>query len=328
MIGFLPTGSTPLSLSSTPDWTVLGFTAMVSMLAGIVFGLVPALQSTRPQLANTLKDQAGAVLHGGSGEATQGPGGGPGGAVAAAADRRGTVPAEPAQPEIREPGFRRARPAVLRGRTHVEPLRHGLDTRLLPPSDGPPENRAGDQVETLAVVPVLQDNEWDNWVTIEGYTPKQGEMPDPHMQYCSPDYFATLKVPHPAGPRFHDQRCRGRAARWALSTRNSRNAISRERTRWAGMSGMGIDPGTKMDIEIVGVVGRHQVREHERGNALRVVHPLRASGFRQRHDGVPARARRSGGHLQHDAAGGTRGGSRRCRCTTCGRWTTRSRSRC
>ena len=36
------------------------------MLAGVIFGLVPALQSTRPRLADTLKDQANAVLHGGS----------------------------------------------------------------------------------------------------------------------------------------------------------------------------------------------------------------------------------------------------------------------
>jgi hypothetical protein len=54
---------------------------------------------------------------------------------------------------------------------------------------------AGIESEALAVIPVLQNNEWDNWVTIEGYTPKQGEYPDPHMQYCSPGYFAALKIP-------------------------------------------------------------------------------------------------------------------------------------
>ncbi len=66
LIAFLPSGHTPLSLSSTPDWVVLGFTFGVSMLAGILFGLAPALQSTRPQLASTLKDQAGGVVRGGS----------------------------------------------------------------------------------------------------------------------------------------------------------------------------------------------------------------------------------------------------------------------
>src|SRR6202050_3443629 len=40
LIDFLPSGHTPLSLSSTPDWTVLGFTFAVSLLAGIFFWLV------------------------------------------------------------------------------------------------------------------------------------------------------------------------------------------------------------------------------------------------------------------------------------------------
>src|SRR6202035_3270054 len=66
LIDFLPSGHTPLSLSSTPDWTVLAFTFAISLLAGVLFGLVPALQSTRPEVANTLKDQAGAVIRGGS----------------------------------------------------------------------------------------------------------------------------------------------------------------------------------------------------------------------------------------------------------------------
>src|SRR5260370_27835965 len=66
LIDFLPSGHTPLSLSSTPDWTVLGFTFAISLLAGVLLGLVPALQSTRPKLANTLNDQAGGVIRGGS----------------------------------------------------------------------------------------------------------------------------------------------------------------------------------------------------------------------------------------------------------------------
>ena len=34
------------------------------MVTGIIFGLVPALQSTRPQLAGTLKDQVGSIAGG------------------------------------------------------------------------------------------------------------------------------------------------------------------------------------------------------------------------------------------------------------------------
>lgn len=40
------------------DWRVLVFTLGVSMLTGLVFGLAPALQTTRPDLVSSLKDEA------------------------------------------------------------------------------------------------------------------------------------------------------------------------------------------------------------------------------------------------------------------------------
>src|SRR3984957_11405011 len=60
LVSFLPVGETnTLAISATPDWRILLFTLGVSLLTGIVFGLVPALQATRPDLAPTLKDEVG-----------------------------------------------------------------------------------------------------------------------------------------------------------------------------------------------------------------------------------------------------------------------------
>ena len=64
LLNFLPAGDSPLTISTTPDWRILLFTLGVSLLTGIIFGLVPALQSTRPQLAGTLKDQVGSIVGG------------------------------------------------------------------------------------------------------------------------------------------------------------------------------------------------------------------------------------------------------------------------
>src|SRR5580700_11650425 len=64
LISFLPPGSVPIAISATPDWRILGFNIGISLITGVIFGLVPALQSTRPDLAPTLKDQVGAIAGG------------------------------------------------------------------------------------------------------------------------------------------------------------------------------------------------------------------------------------------------------------------------
>lgn len=59
LLAFKPPLPIPVDLDVGLDRTVLWFTAGVSLLAGLFFGLVPALQATRPDVAPTLKDEAG-----------------------------------------------------------------------------------------------------------------------------------------------------------------------------------------------------------------------------------------------------------------------------
>ena len=47
----------PVNFDVSLDHTVLWFTAGVSLLAGLVFGLAPSLQATNPDVAPTLKNE-------------------------------------------------------------------------------------------------------------------------------------------------------------------------------------------------------------------------------------------------------------------------------
>ncbi len=48
----------PITLDLGLDGMVLGFNLLVSLLAGLVLGLAPAIQSTKPDVATTLKDES------------------------------------------------------------------------------------------------------------------------------------------------------------------------------------------------------------------------------------------------------------------------------
>jgi predicted permease len=57
LMSFQPPLPIPVSFDVSLDRTVLWFTAGVSVLAGMAFGLAPALQATNPDVAPTLKDE-------------------------------------------------------------------------------------------------------------------------------------------------------------------------------------------------------------------------------------------------------------------------------
>src|SRR5215470_7491705 len=64
LLAFKPPIDFPLALDVRVDWHVLLFSLAVSVVAGAIFGLAPALQATRPDVSRALKDtaaQGGAV---------------------------------------------------------------------------------------------------------------------------------------------------------------------------------------------------------------------------------------------------------------------------
>ena len=253
LLAFLPTGNTPLTISSTPDWRILSFNLAISLLTGIIFGLVPALQSTRPQLAGTLKDQVGSIAGGTSVGLRK--------ALVAAQVTLSLLLLIGAGLFIRslknlkdlDPGFRTNNLVEF----SIDPTRNGykpertLDfyRQLRENLDAIP----GVEASGFAVIPVLSGDEWDNSIAIEGFSHSPTDMPDPHMQFISPDYFRTMNIPILTGRDF--RMSDGRDApkvcivneKFAKRYFKDGNALGRH-------IGMGGNPGTKLDIEIVGVV--------------------------------------------------------------------------
>ena len=265
LLRFLPPETKWLKLSLLPDPRALLFTAGVAALTGIVFGLLPALRGTGLNVAPTLKDQAAGVVGGGGAQVRLRK------ALVAAQFTLSLLLLVGAGLFVRSlrnlrdlgPGFNSANLVSFT----LDPSLNGYDSerskafyRQLVDSIG---DIPGVQSTGLANMRILEDNEWDNWVTIEGYTPKTGEQtPLPFMNSISPGYFATLGVPILAGRDFTPKDTQtvqhGKTAsqtqpaavlineKFAKRFFGNRNPIGRR-------VGFGIDPGTKTDMEIVGV---------------------------------------------------------------------------
>lgn len=68
LANYIPEYGESVLLKLTPDLKILAFTFLISVGTGILFGLLPALRTTRLDLVTTLKNEAGSVLGGASGQ--------------------------------------------------------------------------------------------------------------------------------------------------------------------------------------------------------------------------------------------------------------------
>jgi len=261
LLPYLPTDSPELALTSNPDLRVLLFTVTVAVLTGIVFGLAPALQSTRPDLAPTLKDQVAGIV----------------GAGAQVNFRKVLVAAEVTVSLLLLVGaglFIRS----LHNLTELGPgfptenlTAFSIDTSL----NGYDGNKAKifyrqltDEIKNipgvrdtgLAAVRILTGNESDSAVKVEGHSFKPGEAAHPYMNFISPGYFAALGVPILAGrdfrgndtatihhPQFDVPTVVMVNEKFAKTYFEDGNAVGHH-------VGFGADPDTKTDMEIIGVV--------------------------------------------------------------------------
>jgi predicted permease len=259
-----PADSARLNISTTPDLKVLLFTFGVSALTALAFGLVPALQTTKPNVGTVLKDEASAVV--GSGNKGL---------------RKSLVVVQVALSLLLLIGAG----LFLRSLENLSQLGPGFDaSRLIgfeidPTMTGYTEERTKvafrDLTESLKALPgvesvglssmrILENDEWDSSMTVEGYNPdKPDDRAEPYMNSISPNYFATLGVPVVAGRDFTTADTREvKHGNDADDFRPATIMINETFARkfFAGRDpigrhlGFGSDPGTKTDMEVIGVV--------------------------------------------------------------------------
>jgi predicted permease len=265
LIGFLPTTGTAHVITGSLDYRVLAFNFALSLLTGVVFGLVPALRSTRPNLAPTLKDQVGAVAGGAGGVRL----------------RKALVIAQVTVSVLLLVGAG----LFIRSLRNLRLLDLGLNIdnlvafNISPALSGytPVRTKQFNKqlVERIGAMPgisaaafaqmgLLEGNEWDSSMSVEGYEPKPGENMNPFCNAVSPGYFRAMGIQLIEGRDFSDRDVRfdppesGPNAvplyRVAIVSESYARHYFGDRSPIGRHIGFGINPGTKTPIEIIGVV--------------------------------------------------------------------------
>ena len=254
LLALIPVEGQPLLIDAAPDGRILAFTFGLTFATGIVFGLLPALRASRPDPWTTLKDTVGSIA-------------GTGGSLFL---RKGLVTAQVALSFLLLFGsglFVRSLQNLKTTDTGVA-LDNLVTFQLSPDLNGYDVPRRSnlyqellDRLRTtpgitdagLAAVPILSGDEWDNYMSVEGHRPADGENMQAFMNAVSPGYFATMKIPLLEG---RDFRRSDLAEEWKVAIVNRRFAehFFKGTSAVGKRIGNGGGPTAKLNIEIIGVV--------------------------------------------------------------------------
>jgi predicted permease len=204
LLTFLPqTSFTTASLAVRPDLRLFGFAVVVSLLAGLVFGVAPAFASTRPVLVTALKEDT------------------PGAGSSRFTLRNGLVVTQVALSLVLvigaglfmrsiqglgevQAGFSRAHVVYV----FVDPTMNGYKgqsardfyQRLL----GAVERLPGVRSASLAAITPLAGSRWNDSFVPEGYQFKPSEKKYVDMNAVGPRYFETVGIALLQGREFRD----------------------------------------------------------------------------------------------------------------------------
>jgi predicted permease len=244
-----PEASTTMNFGIQP--AVVLFAAALSIVTGLLFGIFPALHSTRPDLASTIKSQAGQ----------------PSGARAAARFRTTLVTAQIAL----SMALLIAAGLFIRSLMNVSRVDLGIDVDnvvtfgVSPHLNGYDLPRAHAFFERLedemaavpgvtgvavSMVPLLSGSNWGSSVQVQGFA--SGPDTDTHSFFnnIGPGFFRTLGIPLMAGREFTRADATG-APKVAIVNEAFATKFNLGRDAVGKRMSTG---GSNLDIEIVGIV--------------------------------------------------------------------------
>jgi predicted permease len=253
LLRLMPFGTGPSVLAFYVDERLLAFTFLLVLITAIMFGLAPAWQASRADLASVLKAQAGAIASG----------------SAHARMRRAMVAAQVALALVLLTGaglFARSLYNLLA----LEPgfqaenlLTFSIDPRL----SGYDHNRALQFYRELqtrlsaihgvtgvaAAFPGPFSNSGRSGnVTVEGYRAAEGEDTNASHRSISAGYFSAMRIPLVSGREFTERDIQGAPKVAIVNEQFVRHFLKKENPLGRHLAfGAG---DVKLDIEIVGVV--------------------------------------------------------------------------
>ncbi|MGO9439160.1 MAG: FtsX-like permease family protein, partial [Terriglobales bacterium] len=205
LLGMLPHDEANGWLTANLDTRLLLYTFAISLVCGLLFALVPALQATRPDLAPKLKDGASSIAGAGTGRL-----------------RTVLVAAQIALSLLLVVGaglFRSSAANLLNARlgfrsSHL--LMFGIDATLDRPETPAAASLYRDLHMRLAALPNVvgvaaaiggpfSGSDSDSNITVEGYHAAQDEETRGQRVTVSPGYFGALGIPLRAGREFNDR---------------------------------------------------------------------------------------------------------------------------
>jgi predicted permease len=249
----MPVDDGPLiAFSLSP--TMLFFAGGAAIVTGIAFGLFPALHSTRPDLASTLKNQAGQ----------------PGGAKAARRFRTTLATVQIAM------SMALLVPAGLFAKSLFNVSRvdlglkadHMLVFGISPELNSYTTERTRQLFERMedelgampgvvgvvaAIVPVLAGDNWGNSLVVEGFEAGPDTNTNASFNGVGPGYFKTMGIALMTGREFTRADASG-APKVAIVNQTFAKKFNLGDNPIGKRFGLGGGPGSKMEIEIVGLV--------------------------------------------------------------------------